>query len=322
VDKAEAPKAVESTPEAPKAETKAGERQRNPDGTFKPSDASETKPLEAVKDAVEPPKPEAKPLTNFVEPPPRFSPDAKAAWKDAPEPVRAEIHRAVREMEQGIERYRSDATAFAELKPFDDLAKQHGTSIKTTMENYIRLSRTLQSDNPMPAIEELLGHAKMSVRDFAAKVMGQKPEEATSALESRNRQLEQRIVQLEGRVEKEVGEVKKTFQTQREAETTKVVEAFAKEHTRFDELSEEIAGQIKLGYELSEAYRRAELLKPAPPPPQAASAAALVPEADQTRDKGKLSVTGAPSSGSDPLNRKPPSTRKEAIDRAFDSVGL
>lgn len=338
VDKAaEAPNPVESKPEAtPETQAKPGERQRGPDGKFlaaEVTDASKAalKPTEAKPAEV---KPEAKPLTNFIEPPNRFSPDAKTAWKDAPEPVRAEIHRAVRELEAGIEKYRGEIAEFEPLKAYSEQAKKEGTNLKNVIDDYARLARGLRSGDPMPAINELLGFAGLNLRDLAAAVMGQKPDQMASQTDATIRDLRNQVAQLTRQMQSEIGEVKTNFQKQQAAELERTVSSFATEkdasgtakHPRFDELSEDIVQQLKSGYDLPTAYKRAELLNPiaTPPPVAPAAASAAAPDAPtaQNRDKGSLSVTGAPSSGSDPLNRKPPSTRKEAIDRAFDSVGL
>ena len=136
---------------APEPEAKP-ERQRGPDGKFLSAE-----PAKAAKPAGDKPaegKPEIKLNGHFSDPPTRFSPEAKAAWKEAPEPVRAEVHRAFREMEQGVAKIRDDATAYADLRDYDALAKQHGTTIRATMYQYLRLSQTLQSRDPMPAIQE------------------------------------------------------------------------------------------------------------------------------------------------------------------------
>ena len=112
-------KAVKPTDAAPTAE---GGQPRDEHGKFKAKDAApetpagdEPKPDTAQAADVEGKKEETakaeedKPAgdTPFAEPPSRFSPDAKAAWKDAPAPVQAEIHRAVAELEKGIEKYRT-----------------------------------------------------------------------------------------------------------------------------------------------------------------------------------------------------------------------
>lgn len=324
--------AVEPTPEAEaKPEAKA-ERQRGPDGKFLPAESARAAKPDADKTAEgkSEAKDEKKLNGHFAEPPTRFSPDAKAAWKDAPEPVRAEVHRAFREMEQGVQRYRDDAAAYADLKDYDALARQHGTSIKATMDQYLRLSQTLQSRDPMPAIQELLRHAGMTVQDLVAHVSGQQPEQASAGAAREIMELRNQVGQLQQQLQGELGQVKSTLQNQLQQGLLGEIQQFAADKPRFDELSMEIAAQVRAGYDLDEAYERAydlaearaKRLNPlaaAPPPPAAAQTGAPDPAA-QTR--GSLSVTGAPAAGSDPRSRPPAKSAREAVDRAWAMSGL
>jgi hypothetical protein len=313
---------VEAKP-APEPEAKP-ERQRGPDGKFlaaegaKAAKAVEVSVTTETKDVAKAEKPNG----HFAEPPTRFSPDAKTAWKDAPEPVRAEVHRAFREMEQGIQKYRDDATAFADLKDYDALAKQHGTTIRATMDQYIRLSQVLQSRDPMPAIQELLRHAGLTVQDLVAHVSGQQPEQASAGAAREIMELRNQVGQLQQQLQGELGQVKSTLQQQQQQGLLGEIQQFAADKPRFDELSMEIAAQVRAGYDLDEAYVRAERLNPlpaAPVPPAAAQNGAPDPA---VQPRGSLSVTGAPAAGSDPRNRGPSPTTRAALDKSFAFLGL
>ena len=335
-----APEPIQSTTEpvpeakpAPEAKAEAKpERQRGPDGKFLPAEptkaakAGEVSVTTETKDAAKAEKLNG----HFAEPPTRFSPDAKTAWKDAPEPVRAEVHRAFREFEQGVQRYRDDAAAYADLKDYDALAKQHGTTIRATMDQYLRLSQTLQSRDPMPAIQELLRHAGMTVQDLVGYVSGQQPEQASAGAAREIMELRNQVGQLQQQLQGELGQVKSTLQNQQAQGLLGEIQQFASDKPRFDELSMEIAAQVRAGYDLDEAYVRAERLNPlaaAPPPPAAAQTGA--PAAAQTgahdpmaQTRGSLSVTGAPAAGSDPRNRGPSPTTRAALDKSWALLGL
>jgi len=339
---ARAPEPIQSTTEpvpeakpAPEAEAKP-ERQRGPDGKFLSADPAKVakqagdKPAEGKAEAAKD-KSEAKLNGHFADPPTRFSPDAKTAWKDAPEPVRAEVHRAFREMEQGIAKLRDDATAYADLKDYDALAKQHGTTIRATMDQYLRLSQTLQSRDPMPAIQELLRHAGMTVQDLVAHVSGQQPEQASAGAAREIMELRNHIGQLQQQLQGELGQVKSTLQNQEAQGLLGEIQQFAADKPRFDELSMEIAAQVRAGYNLDEAYVRAERLNPLPaaPPPPAAAQTGAPPAAAQpgahdpmAQTRGSLSVTGAPAAGSDPRNRGPSPTTRAALDKSWALLGL
>lgn len=340
-----APEPIQSTTEpVPEPEAKPdakAERQRGPDGKFlsaepakaaKGEDATKTVSQEAKSTEKAPEKLNG----HFADPPTRFSPDAKAAWKDAPELVRGEVHRAFREMEQGYAKLRDDATAYADLKDYDALAKQHGTTIRATMDQYLRLSQTLQSRDPMPAIQELLRHAGMTVQDLVTHVTGQQPEQASAGAAREIMELRNHIGQLQQQLQGELGQVKSTLQNQQAQGLLGEIEQFASDKPRFDELSMEVAAQVRAGYPLDEAYVRAERLNPLPPglDPRAASspptaAQTGTPAAAQTgtpdpmaQTRGSLSITGAPAAGSDPRNRGPSPTTRAALDKSWALLGL
>ena len=291
-------------------------RLRNPDGTFK-ADEPTDEPVKSEDPAKEP----AKPLANFTEAPPRFSSDAKAAWKDAPEPVRAEIHRAVTEMETGIERYRTEAEAFAPLKEYDTLAKQHGTSINEALDRYTALEKGLASPNPTESIREVLRYANLSAVDFAKGVLqaagmsvGPSDPNNPAPANDRQGQIMEQLYNKIDQLEHQIGSMGASVQEQQNNVAMSAIAEFAVDHPRLDELSGEIVSMLKTGFaqDLPEAYEKAARLNPLPTPP--------VPDPEAQNLKGQLSISGAPSSGSDPTNKKVPSSPKEAVDQSFDVI--
>lgn len=309
--------AVEGAPE--------GEGQkRGPDGKFV---AKEAAPAEAVKpEGVE--KPVEKPVetdqnkTPFSEPPARLSADAKAAWSAVPDAVKAEVHRAVTEMTAGIEKHRAAAQEWEGLSEFDTLAKQHNTSVKAALQNYTRLDTEMAKD-PVRGLDLIAQQFGLSLRQVAQHVLNQPADQQQTHNDATVNALRQEINILK----QQLGGVTSTIQEQRITATQREVEAFAADKPRFEELSPTIAELLKSGMAktLPDAYGMAERLNPAPAAPETlAPAAPAAPKPDltaQTR-KGSLSLNGAPSSGSNPANRKPPSSAREALDRAFATHGL
>lgn len=297
-------------------------QKRGPDGKFMAKDAEQATdatqtPKDAKPEDVKPNESEAK--TPFSEPPSRFSPEAKEAWKDAPDPVKAEIHRAVQEMEAGIEKHRAAAQEWDNIREFDELAKANNVTVKDAMARYVAADQHLNRDL-IGGLDSLAKQYGSSLYEIAAHVLGQPPEQANVQSAAEVRALNEKIARLEH----QLGGVSTTIQTQQQAATQREVEAFAAQNPRFEELADAIATEIQNGHDLPTAYRRAELLNPAPQAPAPAPAAQAAPTPDltaQTR-KGSLSVSGAPSSGSNPANRKPPSSARSALDHAFASVGL
>lgn len=269
---------------------------RDNTGKFAPKEPE--KPVEAQAEPEKPVEAE-KPTTPFAEPPKRFSPDAKAVWNSAPEPIKAEITRAVTELENGLNEYRQK---WEPLKEFEQLAKQNNTSIDAALKNYVSLDMEIQQ-NPIQGLERICKNIGVSLRDVAAHVLGQDPNQYLSQQESVIRELQQEL---------------QAIKSHNEQTTRAQIDAFAADKPRFDELADDIALFLQTGKAkgLPEAYELAERLNPAPQP-----VATKEPATPQPR-KGSLSLTGAPSTGSNPASRKPPSTARDAIDNAFARIGL
>jgi len=301
------------------------ERPRGEHGHFAKKDGEEpAKPVEEAKPA---PKP-----TAFKDAPARFSADAKTAWEQAPEPVRAEIHRAVKELEGGIEKHRQSAQQWDDLKDFHDLATKNGTTIKQTLANYVGLLNQLRTQ-PIAALERIVAGtglkradgSQVTLRDIAGAILNQKPDEVASRQDGVIASLNQKIAQLE----QKLGGVTQNIERQQHETLQSQVQAFASQpgHERFDELAEDIQFFVSSGRAktLSEAYDLAERLNPAPvkasPSEPLTPAKTADPAEPQKLNKGSLSVTGAPSSGSVPAKGKPSPTARSAIDRAFARAG-
>lgn len=280
---------------------------RTPDGKFAAKEAA--KPVELKEPAKEAP---ASPL---AEPPSRFSPDAKAAWAQAPVPVQAEIKRAITELESGLKQ--KDAM-LEPLKPFFEMAQQHGVTVDGALGNYVRMEQLLQRDPRagLTAIAENFGWTLDQMIAFVAdsKPGGQQPQGQPDQRDQTIIALQRELAAIKG----QVGTVTQTLEQQRVSEVMKQVEGFAAQNPRFGELENEILRLLQTGYadSLEAAYSIAERLNPAPQP----AAPAAPAQAPQTRPV--RSVTGAPNAGSTPGSRPPSSNRREALGNALAQVGL
>lgn len=262
--------------------------------------AKEPEKVVEAKAEEEPKATEETPTTPFAEAPKRFSPDAKAVWNSAPEPIKAEITRAVTELENGLNEYRQK---WEPLKEFEQLAKQNNTSIDAALKNYVDLDMAIQQ-NPIQGLERICKNLGTSLREVAVKVLNEDPNQYITQHETVIRQLQQEL---------------DVIKSQNEQATRAQIDAFAAEKPRFDELADDIALFLQTGKAkgLQQAYELAERLNPAPQP-----VAAKEPAPTPQPRKGSLSLTGAPSTGSNPASRKPPSTARDAIDNAFARIGL
>jgi hypothetical protein len=301
-------------------------QQRDPTGKFaaKPADpkADPAKTPEPVKDASK----------SHTEPPTRFSADAKAAWQTAPEPVKAEVHRAIRELEQGVTQHKADAEAYKPFKEFHELAKQHNVDPQKALREYVGIDKMLGENFPA-GIARIFQNKGVDIRTFAADVLNlnQQFREALKVGQSQRQTaqpspevaaLHAKIAQLEQRL----GGVTSTIETQgkaaAEAQIGREIQEFmATNPPLFDELSEQIAAHIaNSGLSLKDAYAKAYAdfqvlaeragLKPQP---TIADPGKTDPAA-QTR--GQKSISGAPGAGSYPAAKAASTSIRESILRA------
>jgi hypothetical protein len=247
-----------------------------------------------------------------IEAPSRFSPDAKAAWATTPEPVKAEINRAMGEMQQGLQEYQA---RYAPLKPFEDAAKQHGTTIEAALQNYTSMENMLTND-PVNAFEKICEFIGKTPQQFFEEISnGQQRQANADPIVS---QLQQQVQALQ----QQLSGVSTSIQSQQDVETEQRINAWASDKPRFTELRDTMIqlAQSGMANDLDTAYQMAERLKPATV--QVQPAIQQKPDLKAQTQKGQLSTYGAPVSGSNPAYRKPASSASEAIERSFAQLGL
>ena len=261
------------------------------------------------------------------EPPGRFSDEAKEEWRQAPSSVRAEVHRLERELTEGLQKYRSNAEAFEEYRPFAEKLQQTGQKFGDVVGYYTGIEDLLAKD-PLQGLDVICRNLGTSLSDVAARLTGTghglqsgpvpdplspetiRPQDVTI------RGLREELSGLK----RQIGDVSQTVSSQTQRTLQSQIDAFAQSNPRFQELGDDVAFFLQSGraQDLQDAYRLAERLNPVPPP---AVPADNPTDVAQTR-KGQLSVTGAPGSGSNPINRQPPSSARDALDNAFASLGI
>jgi len=235
----------------------------------------------------------------YRDPPQRMDEGAKAEWAATPEPVRASVHRMHQEFSQAYQGYRADHDTMNSIRMFHDLATKHGTTLQKALTNYVSMETKLRTD-PIGGLDVIVDNLnlrtpdgqKLTLRDIAHHVLSQPPEQL-QMMQTRNAQGAQN--QQIGALHQELASVKNTLHQMNTAQqfgyTRSAVEQYANERPRFDELGDLIENEIKLGFDLDTAYRRAELLRPATHAAQTRTASA------QTRTADK-SIYGAPAAGS------------------------
>jgi hypothetical protein len=318
---------------------KDGERPRAEHGHFAPRQGEGREPPKA--EAGVPTQPGQQPAANgaqrvsqnplpehapYREPPPRMAPHAQAEWHVAPESVRGEVHRMHREMADAYQRFRGDHEEMNGIRQFQQMAKEHGTTLQRALSNYTTMERKLVQD-PHAAFEMIVSNLnlrtpegqKLTYRDLAYDYLQQSPEQH-KLMQAQNAQSAQGY-QL-GALHQKVDAIANNFQqmqyAQAHSHTRSAVDQFADSHPRFDELGPAIEREIQFGFDLDTAYQRAERLYPAT---HAAQTRQTTPSAQTRSDR---SISGAPtSSPSDGRrgNGKPISSREAAANAVRAVLG-
>lgn len=296
---------------APKAAQSVAGGQQQPGQPGQPGQPSQPR-------SAPPPLPETAP---YRDPPARMADHAKAEWAAAPESVRGEVYRMHREFDGAFQAYRGDHEAMNDIRPFHDLARQQGTTLKQALTNYVTIENKLRSD-VIGGLDVIVNNLnlrtpqgqRIGLRDIAYHIAGQTPEQL-KMIQAGNAQTAQshQIGQLHENVSALTQAIQQLHHERQYGYTSDVVNRFAQDHPRVDELSDLIAYEISLGHDLPTAYNRAILLRPT----QAAQT--RTPSA-QTRSK---SISGAPSSGPSDGQRPrndTPIGRRDAIANAIKRV--
>src|SRR6188508_2725071 len=257
--------------------------------------------------------------TPYREPPPRLHERAKAEWATTPESVRGEVHRMHTEFARAYQRYRPEVEAFQAVKPYHEMAQQQGTTLARALNNYVSMESKLRAD-PVAGLDTIVNNLnlrtpdgqRIGLRDIAWHVLNQSPEQH-QLLQAQNSQSaqSQQIGQLHQAVSTLASGIQQMQYQARFSQTRSALDRYADAHPRFDELGPLIEQEIKLGFDLDTAYRRAEMLRPA-----AHAAQTRTPTA-QTRTAAK-SISGAPAGPSNGVARRDkPVGRREAIASAI-----
>ncbi len=289
-------------------------QQRGPDGRFVAKEpASDAAPAVKADPAAKTdlkPEVQAQEKGPLSEAPSRFSADAKAAWAQAPDAIKGEVRRAISELESGLQQ--KDAQ-LAPLKPFFDMAKQHGVEVHDALGKYVAMEQLLARDM-RAGLQAVAQNFGLTLDDMIAKVTGGQNVNPEAGKDREILSLRQEIADLKG----QMGQVSQSVAQQRETSIFAEIQAFAETHPRLDELSQQIVQMIQTGFapDLKTAYDYADRLNPAPRP----AAPAAPPAPPQTRQP--LSVTGAPPTGSNPVAQRPSASRREALERAAANLGF
>jgi hypothetical protein len=317
VEKAETKpvKAEEKTEPAPKPRDETGKFAKSDEEVRAQATKAATDAAEAVKRQSE--------ASPHKDAPARFDDAAKAEWEKAPEAVKGAIHRTIRELEQGHQKYKADSERFDKVREYDDLARQNGREgVHESLKQVVELEQAFQR-NPIEGFQKVADHFGLSLRAVAAHIMGQTPDQVQSHQDSTISSLKQ---QLSG-----IAPVVQEYQS---SQNEKTISEWAADKPHFAQLRPEIVEYVKQGIQPEDAYQRAvndfqEKARAFGFAPAASTngahtatdTALAQTQAVTPNPAGQKSIHGAPSSGSDPAKRKPSKSLDESLDRAFAMHG-
>jgi len=262
----------------------------------------------------------------YREPPQRMGNHGKYEWHRTPASVRSEMHRMHHEFSQAYNRYRGDHEVMNSIRPFQKMAHDGGTTLARALANYTSMEHKLRSD-PIAGLDVIVNNLnlrtsqgqRITLRDIAYYLLNQTAEQH-QALQSSNVQNAQnlQIRQLSQQLQAVTQHQRRMQEQQQFVTARREVDRFAESHPRLDELGSEIERQLRAGYDLSTAYRRAELLWP----PNAVHRIDSQQRRPVSRQQpvSDRSISGAPSSFANGAQRRrsdKPVSRRDALTRAF-----
>jgi hypothetical protein len=245
-----------------------------------------------------------------VEPPARFLPKEREGWANVPNVVKSAIDRLSKEHETEVSQYRESHEEWAKLDKFQQMAKQHNSTVSDALERYTTLDGLLNS-NPIEAIRQIMATRGITPEQYANHVLNNPDAHRAPSPQARPdpqvQQMGTKVQQLEATIES----------MRHEQAAASIIEPFRAANPRYDELQNDIAFFLQSGKipaslspqeKLEAAYDMAVRINPT-----SAVAVSQAPEAPAAKTAapakldGTKSIRGAPN-GQDPDEDDPDAT--------------
>jgi hypothetical protein len=207
--------------------------------------------------------PEAPPATGAPAAPAGWSKEAKAAWGELPEPVRAAVAKREADVQKGVDQLKAGyADIDRAIAPHDAAIRQHGHTRAQAIDQLFGWFRALAS-NPTQAFPALAKSFNLDLAQFgasaapavapaagangaAAPAAGQ-PEAASPAMQQYIDGINAQMRAMQQQVEQRFGTLEQTFAQQNEAKTHEVLAAWAKDKPHFEEVRQTMSRLIASG---------------------------------------------------------------------------
>lgn len=303
----------EQSPQSPPA------RERGEGGRYAPAQAKGAPPSQGqgVAPASDP----------YRQPPRRWSDQAKREWVQTPASVRAQVHNTHKQFSAAYRQFRGDHEVMNSIRPYYNLARSQGVQLKDALGNYHGIEQKLRGD-PIGGLDLIVNNLnlrtsdgrKLGLLDVAHHVLTTSSEQH-QLTQARNYQaaMAQQMAKMQQQQHAIAQQQMRMQYMQRFGQTRGQVDRFAETHPRLDELGSAIRREIRHGYDLPTAYRRAELLYPGGGGANGSGTVNGRPAA-QTRATDR-SISGAPdgraANGAAP---RKPTDRRGSVANAFRSA--
>jgi hypothetical protein len=225
----------------------------------KPAEAkeSEAKAKDETEQVAKTPKPSEG--RKIIEAPARLLPQNKELWKGVAHPIREEWVRREQEYEREIETHRQAKASWDDLREFDDMARQSGTTLKQAMSNYVGMENAFRSD-PAQGFRALMSNLQMQPQQAISHILrayGVSPQQLVqhmSANPNDYTSLARQPVQhqqpqaQQQQANPEIQELRKQLDEMRATQLAdQIIAPFAKEYPEYYENENQIAEVLKSG---------------------------------------------------------------------------
>ncbi len=267
--------------------------------------------------------------------PSRFAKEAHPDWDITPERVQAETERALKELTDGLEKhkgeaekYRNDYGSFEQIiaQNRDNFARR-GIMPAQAFGMLLNAQATLDA-NPIMGIARIAQtygiHPMQAAQQLAALAQGQQrqpqyqqqpqfdPRRAFAPYAQEIHSLKSQLEEIQtAPIKQEIARLqseKPFFEMLRPRMADLVTKGRAHTPAEAYDLAVAEDAQLKEAIEALNARKGQDAQQQGTP--------------EHIREKAKLSVTGSPTSGSNPSTRKPAGSAREALQAAFSQVGL
>ena len=249
-------------------------------------------PIEPDQPAVE--DTPANPDVNDVAPD-RFVDAAKGEWANVPPSVKAEINRAVSELETGIEGYRQKLAPYEGLEQFAQMAADGKTTLAQAMQHYHGMENMLCQD-PIAGLTRIAANLGLNFNQIAAQHLNVNPNQQAVQYENVINGLRNQV----GSLESQLKGIDKRFSEQDQNALNSQIDTFKDGKEHFEAVRADMGALIQIGkaQDLQSAYDLAVKMNGLTnTPSKGANTMKDNAKAVQTQ-KGSLSISGAPDKAS------------------------